>query len=106
MAEETTGSAALATAIRRLVELGLKAMSKLTGLRLASAAVVLAATLAGCFTYFVPQPRAEADQLLSPSLTPTKIDQHPNLQEQATAAFERAAAAIISLRIEHLLPGS
>jgi outer membrane PBP1 activator LpoA protein len=65
-------------------------------LRLAVPAVLLAAALAGCFTYFVnPSPPVEADQRLPPSLSPTNIDQHPAAKEQAAAAFERAAAAII-----------
>jgi hypothetical protein len=69
---------------------------KMISLRLAVPAVLLAAVLAGCFTYFVsPPPRMEADQRLPPSLPPTNIEQHLSSQKQAAAAFERAAAAII-----------
>jgi hypothetical protein len=67
---------------------------EMISLRLAVPAVLLAAALAGCITYFVnPPPRTEVDQRLPPSLPP--IDQRPSAQEQAPAAFERAAAAII-----------
>jgi hypothetical protein len=73
-----------------------KSEGKMISLRPAVPAVLLAAALAGCFTYFVsPPPRVEADQRLPPSLPPTNIDQRPSSQEQAAAAFERAASAII-----------
>ena len=74
-------------------------------LRLAVPAVLFAAAVAGCFTYFVtPPPRVvEADQRLPPTGpdmtgpdtgTPTNIGQRPSAEEQAAAAFQRAAAAI------------
>jgi hypothetical protein len=68
-------------------------------------AVLAAAAVAACLTYFVaPSPPAEADRQLA--LTPpdmkgpdmrtrTNIDQRPNAEEQAKVAFERAAAAIL-----------
>ena len=75
-------------------------------LRLAVPAVLVAAAVAGCFTYFVtppPPPRVvEADQRLPPTVpdmtatdtgTPTNIDQRPSAEEQA-AAFRQAAEAI------------
>jgi hypothetical protein len=71
----------------------------MTSLRLVGSAVLLAAALAACFTYFVnpppPPTRDEADQRLPPSLPPTHIDRRPSAQEQAASAFELAAAAII-----------
>jgi hypothetical protein len=74
-------------------------------LRLAVPAVLVAAAVAGCFTYFVtPPPPVEADQRLPPTSPDTKgpdtrtrtnINQRPSAEGQATAAFERAAAAIL-----------
>jgi hypothetical protein len=64
-------------------------------LRLAVPAVLVAAAVAGCFTYFVtPPPPVEAE---GPGAgTRTNINQRPNAEGQATAAaFERAAAAIL-----------
>jgi hypothetical protein len=68
-------------------------------------AVLAAAAVAACLTYFVaPSPPAEADQqlpLTSPAMkgpdmrTRANIDQRLNAEEQAKAAFERAAAAIL-----------
>lgn len=72
-------------------------------LRPAIPAVLVAAALAGCFTYFfAPLPQSEADeplpqsrQMLAPDIsTPTKLDQRPSAEEQATA-FQQAAAAIL-----------
>jgi hypothetical protein len=73
--------------------------------RLIVPAVLVAAALAGCFTYFVtPSPPVEAVQRLPPTSpdmkgpdtgTRTNIDQHPSAEEEAKAAFERAAAAIL-----------
>jgi hypothetical protein len=77
-------------------------------LRLAVPAVLVAAAVAGCFTYFVtpppPPPRVvEADQRLPPTMpdmtgpdagTPKNIDRHPSSEEQA-AAYKHAAEAII-----------
>jgi len=77
----------------------------MTSLRLAVPAVLVAAAVAACFTYFVtPPPPVEADQQLSPTApdmtgpntgTPTNIDQRPSAEEQAAVAFRRAAAAIL-----------
>lgn len=87
-----------------LVELTLK-VEKMIGLRLAIPGVLVAAAAAGCFTYFVtPRPPVEADQRLPPTPpdvpgphtgTRMKIDRLPRAEEQAAAAFERAATAII-----------
>jgi hypothetical protein len=77
-------------------------------LRLAVPAVLVAAAVAGCFTYFVtpppPPPRVVgADQRLPSTVpdmtgpdagTPTNIDRRPSSEEQA-AAFEQAAQAIL-----------
>jgi hypothetical protein len=73
-------------------------------LRLAVLAVLVAASFAGCLTYFVaPSPRADADQLLpvtAPTLTgrtsgiPTNIEQRTTAEKQAAAAFQRAAETI------------
>jgi hypothetical protein len=67
-------------------------------------AVLVAAAVAGCFTYFVTAPLpVEAVQRLSPTSpnikgpdtgTQTIIDQR-SAEEEAKAAFERAAAAIL-----------
>jgi hypothetical protein len=81
---------------------------EMISLRLAVPAVLFAAAVAGCFTYFVtpppPPPRVvDADQRLPPTVpdmpgpdtgTPTNIGQRPSAEEQAAAAFQRAAAAI------------
>ena len=77
----------------------------MTSLRLAVPAVLVAAAVAACFTYFVtPPPSVETDQRLPPTApdmtgpntgTPTNMDQRPNAKEQAAAAFKRAAAAIL-----------
>jgi hypothetical protein len=74
-------------------------------LRLAVPVVLVAAAVAGFFTYFVtPQPPADADQRSPPAApdmtgpdtgTPTNIGQRPSAEEQAAAAFQRAAAAIL-----------
>jgi hypothetical protein len=74
-------------------------------LRLAVPVVLVAAAVAGCFTYFVtPLPRVETDQRLPPTAldmigpdraTPTDIDRRPSAEEQGAAAFQRAAAAIL-----------
>jgi hypothetical protein len=61
-------------------------------LRLAVPAVLVAAVVAGCFTYFVtPPPPVEADQRLPPTSPDTK---GPDTGIRK-AAFERAAAAIL-----------
>jgi hypothetical protein len=74
-------------------------------LRLAVPAVLVAAAVAGCFTYFVTPPSpVGADQQLPPPApdmtgpntgTPTNNDQHPSAEEQAAIAFQQAAAAIL-----------
>jgi hypothetical protein len=74
-------------------------------LRLAAPTILVAAAVAGCFTYFVTPPApVEADQRLPPTApdmtgpdtgTPTNIGQRPSAQEQAAAAFQRAATAIL-----------
>jgi hypothetical protein len=79
-------------------------------LRLAVPAVLVAAAVVGCFTYFVTTPPplpprvVEADQRLPPTVhdmtgpdagTPTNIGQRPSAEQQAAAAFQRAAAAIL-----------
>jgi hypothetical protein len=74
-------------------------------MRLAVPAVLVAAAVAACFTYFVtPPPPVEADQQSSPTApdmtgpntgTPTNIDQRPSAEGQAAIAFRRAAAAIL-----------
>jgi hypothetical protein len=74
-------------------------------LRFAVPAVLIAAAVAACFTYFVtPPPTLEADQLLPPTVphlkgpdtaTTTNIGQGPSAEEQAAAAFQQAAAAIL-----------
>lgn len=70
-------------------------------LRLAVPAVLVAAALAGCFTYFVaPLPQIEADRLspqsgqsLVPDMsTPTKSDQRLSAGEDA---YRQAADAIL-----------
>jgi hypothetical protein len=73
--------------------------------RLAVPAVLVAAAVAGCFTYFVtPPPPVEGDQRLSPTApdmtgpdtgTPTNIDRRPSSEEQAAKAFKQAATAIL-----------
>jgi hypothetical protein len=72
-------------------------------LRLAVPALLIAAAVAGCFTYFVSQPPVKADQPLPPTTpditssnagTPTDIDQRRRANEPAEA-FLRAAAAIL-----------
>jgi hypothetical protein len=81
---------------------------EMISLRLAVPAVLVAAAVAGCFTYFVtpppPPPRVVgADQRLPSTVpdmtgpdagTPTNIDRRPSSEEQA-AAFEQAAQAIL-----------
>ena len=73
-------------------------------LRLVVPGALVAAVVAGCFTYFViPPPPVEADQR-SPPIAPdmtgphtgtrTNIDQRPSAEGQA-AAFQRAATAIL-----------
>ena len=78
----------------------------MVSLRLAVPAVLVAATLAACFTYFVTPPLPiEADQQLPPPApdmtgpnrgTPAaNNNQHPSAEEHAAAAFRQAAAAIL-----------
>ena len=75
-------------------------------LRLAVPAVLAAAIVAGCFTYFVtPSPaRVESDQRLPPTVpnlrgpdttASTSIDPRPSADEKAAAAYWEAAEAIL-----------
>ena len=74
-------------------------------LRLVVPAVLGAAAVAGCVTYFIaPSPRVEADQrvpqaplnLPAPGSEVSKgIAQHPSAKEKGVAAFEKAADAIL-----------
>jgi hypothetical protein len=73
--------------------------------RLAVPAVLVAAAVAGCFTYFVTAPPpVEGDQRLAPTGpdlngpdtgAPTNIDQRPSAEKQAAKAFKQAATAIL-----------
>jgi len=72
--------------------------------RLIVPAVLVAAAIAGCLTYFVAPSPVEAVQRLSPTSpdikgadtgTRTIIDQRSRVEEEAKAVFERAAAAIL-----------
>jgi hypothetical protein len=74
-------------------------------LRLAVPAVLVAAAFAGCLTYFVvPLTQVDTDQRL-PATMPTStarteplapdIGQHLAAEQQAAAAFERAAKTIL-----------
>ena len=74
-------------------------------LRFAVLATLVAAAFAGCFTYFViPLARVDTDQRL-PATTPTltgrteplapDIGQHLAAEQEAAAAFERAAKTIL-----------
>jgi hypothetical protein len=82
------------------------AAEEMIHLRLAVSAVLVAAIVAGCFTYFViPLLLAESDQRLPPTVpdmmnrfdpqTPANIDQPRSSEVQAVAAFQRAAEAIL-----------
>jgi hypothetical protein len=73
-------------------------------LRLAVPAVLVAAAVAGCFTYFVTSPTPEADRPLPPTSpnvqgpatgTPVNMGQHLTPEEEATAAFKRASKMIL-----------
>ena len=75
-------------------------------LRLAIPAVLAAAAVAGCFTYFVTPPtRVEADQLLPPTVpnllgpdttASTSTDRlNPSAEEKAAEAYLEAAEAIL-----------
>jgi hypothetical protein len=78
----------------------------MVSLRLAVPAVLVAAVLAGFFTYFVTPPSpVEAAQRLPPTEpdkpgpdtgTPPNIGQRPSAEEQA-AAFQQAAKAMLKL---------
>jgi hypothetical protein len=76
-------------------------------LRFAVLAILVAAALAGCFTFFVvPLARIDADQRLPATAPPTLIDRSEPLtahasqpstaEQQAAAAFERAAKIILN----------
>jgi hypothetical protein len=74
-------------------------------MRLAILAVLISAGLAGCLTYFITPPlRIEVDRQLPPTApdlkgprpVPTNVDHPgPSAEEQAAAAFLRAAQAIL-----------
>ena len=79
-------------------------------LRFAIPAILAAAAVAGCFSYFVTLPAwVETDAPLSAVRLPpavlysigpnargsTGIDQPPNADEQAAAAYQKAAEAIL-----------
>jgi hypothetical protein len=74
-------------------------------LRLAVPVVLVAAAVAGCFTYFVaPPPPAEVDQRLQPispgakrpdAAAPVDVDRQLSPEEQTTAAFTRASKMIL-----------
>jgi hypothetical protein len=74
-------------------------------LQLAVLAIVVAAAFAGCLTYFVmPLARLDTDHRLQASAVtfatrtePLTRDpsRHPDAEQQAAAAFERAAKAIL-----------
>jgi hypothetical protein len=88
---------------RRRRELGLK-VEEMISWRLIVPAVLVAAAIAGCLTYFVtPSPPVEAVQRIPPTFpniggpdagTRTNIDQHPTAEESAEA-FLQAAKAIL-----------
>jgi hypothetical protein len=65
-------------------------------LRLTVLAALVAAAFTGGLTYFVtPSARVDADQRL-PAIVPIKnIERHPTAEQQAAAAFERAAETIL-----------
>jgi hypothetical protein len=75
--------------------------------RFAVPAVLVAAAVAGCFTYFVASPSPEVDRQLQPvppdsrnvkgpdTRTQVNIDQHLSPEEQAEAAFKRASKIIL-----------
>jgi hypothetical protein len=68
----------------------------MVSMRLAVPVILVAAAVAGCFTYFVTR-QIEADQRLrptSPNVTPN-IDRRPSAEEQAEVAFRRTASAIL-----------
>jgi hypothetical protein len=90
---------------RRLVEPESSEGEEMISWRLIVPAVLVAAAIAGCFTYFVTAPPpVEAVQRLPPKspvmkgldrATQTNIDQRSRVEEEAKAVFERAAAAIL-----------
>jgi hypothetical protein len=74
-------------------------------LRFAVPAILAAAAVAACFSYFVDPPaRVETDVRLPPAVLYStgpnargsiSIDQPPNVDEQAAAAYQKAAEAIL-----------
>jgi hypothetical protein len=74
-------------------------------LRFAVPAILAAAAVAGCISYYVTPPaQVETDVRLPPAVlystgpntrASTRIDQPPNADEQAAVAFQRAAEAIL-----------
>ena len=77
----------------------------MVNLRFAFPPILAAAAVAGCFSYFVASPaRVETDVRLPPAVfystgpstrASTPVDQPPNADELAAAAFEKAAEAIL-----------
>jgi hypothetical protein len=72
-------------------------------LRFAVPAVLVAAAVAGCFTYLISS-RVEVDRQYQATLpivrgpdagTPVNIDPRPGPEEQAAAAFKRASKIIL-----------
>jgi len=98
---QTQSIAVILPGSRRAGEKG----KEMIALRLAVPAVLAAAIVAGCFTYFVAPPaQVEANQRLQPAVpkltgsatrTSTSIDQRPHQEEKAAAAFQQAAEAIL-----------
>jgi hypothetical protein len=69
---------------------------EMISLRLTLLAALIAAAFAGCLTYFVtPSARVDADQRLPPIVPTKNIERRPTAEEQAAAAFERAAKTIL-----------
>jgi len=73
-------------------------------LRFAIPAVLIAAAVAACFSVFVVHPRVEIDLRLPPAVlhstesnaqSSTRLDRPPSSDEQAAAAFQKAAEEIL-----------
>jgi len=99
---QTQSIAVILPGSRRAGEKG----KEMIALRLAVPAVLAAAVIAACFTYFVAPPaQVEADQRLQPAVPKltgsetrmsTRLDQRPSQEEEkAAAAFQQAAEAIL-----------
>ena len=98
---QTQSIAVILPGSRRAGEKG----KEMIALRLAVPVVLAAAIIAGCLTYFVAPPtQVEANQRLQPAVpkltgsatrTSTSIDQRPQQEEKAAAAFQQAAETIL-----------